>query len=280
MMAAGRARWMVSACLWLTLFVCCVYLFLPTGRINGAIDRILSDGGFRLTPAAHKTLLPGLAWKSPQLSSGQGPLIGFARLEIRPLLSRLLAGRVAVGAEAVQEAGGRLSLEYSRGGSNRVLLGAEQLQLKDIPFFKTVLGGAVSGTLRGEGFAETGKQGWNGEFRVEMSALEYSGVKMGGIALPDAAGLQSKGMVRIADGRARLESFTLQGEGVYMRLSGDLPAGGNPAAAPLNLTLEIMPKPDFLERQKLVFLLLAKFMASPGVYRIPITGTILNPHII
>lgn len=280
MMAAGRARWVVAACLWLFLFICCVYAFLPIGRINEVIGRSLSEAGLSLTPAAHKTLLPGLAWKTPLLSSGQGPLVSFARLEARPLLSRLLTGRFAVGAHAVQDAGGRLSLEYSWRGSSRVLLGAEQLQLKEIPFFKTVLGGGVSGILQGEGFAETGSQGWDGEFRVEMTDLEYSGVKMGGIALPDAAGLRSKGMVRVAGGRARLESFTLQGEGVYMRLSGDLPAGGNPATAPLNLTLEIMPKPDFLERQKLVFLLLAKFMASPGVYRIPITGTILNPHII
>jgi hypothetical protein len=44
--------------------------------------------------------------------------------------------------------------------------------------------------------------------------------------------------------------------------------------------LEIMPKPDFLEKQKLVFLLLAKFTASPGVYRVPIKGTLLKPEIV
>jgi len=41
-----------------------------------------------------------------------------------------------------------------------------------------------------------------------------------------------------------------------------------------------MPKPEFLEKQKLVFLLLAKFMSAPGVYRVPIKGTMLKPEIL
>ena len=85
--------------------------------------------------------------------------------------------------------------------------------------------------------------------------------------------------MRVADGRARLESFTLLGDGVYMRLSGDLPGGANAATSPLQLTLEIMPKPEFMDKQRLVFLLLAKFAASPGVYKVPIRGTLLKPVI-
>jgi hypothetical protein len=41
-----------------------------------------------------------------------------------------------------------------------------------------------------------------------------------------------------------------------------------------------MPKPDFLEKQKLVFMLLAKFMTAPGVYSVPIRGTFLKPAIL
>ena len=48
-----------------------------------------------------------------------------------------------------------------------------------------------------------------------------------------------------------------------MRLSGDLPALNAPHA-PLNLVLEIMPKPEFLDSQKLVFLLLAKYSIVAG----------------
>jgi len=112
-----------------------------------------------------------------------------------------------------------------------------------------------------------------------VKQLEYSGVRLGSVPLPDAANLKAQGMVKVTDGKARLESFTLEGDGIYMRLSGDLPSGANAGTAPLNMSLEIMPKPDFMEKQKLVFLLLAKFMTSPGVYTVPIRGTLLKPQI-
>jgi type II secretion system protein N len=102
-------------------------------------------------------------------------------------------------------------------------------------------------------------------------------VKLGAFALPDVRDLTSQGMLRVTDGKLRLESFTLQGEGIHMRLSGDIPTGANAVNLPINLTLEIMPKPDFLEKEKLVFMLLTQFMVSPGVYHVPITGTLLKP---
>ena len=173
-----------------------------------------------------------------------------------------------------------MSLENKISGRQTVLVAADKLALGEMPFFKTVLGARVGGSLWSEGLVTRGAGGWSGELKLEISQMEFSGIRMGAFPLPDAANLNSKGMVRITDGRARLESLNLQGEGVFMRLSGDLPLGVNAEAAPLDLVLEIMPKPDFLEKQKLVFLLLAKFMASPGVYRVPIKGTLLKPEIL
>jgi type II secretion system protein N len=276
----GRMRWAAVTVLWSTLFILFLYLFLPTGPINGLVASTLATQGLTLTPAPRKAIIPGLTWASPQLSSGQGALIRFEQMSVRPVLIRLLTGCLAVNATAAQAGGGTVNLDCTLNRKRSAGFTAERLQLGEIPFFKTILGATVWGTLRCEGQAEEGKQGWNGEFKVEITGLEYVGVRMGGFSLPDAAGLQSKGMIRLANGKARVESFTIQGEGVYMRLSGDLPTGAGVVSAPLNLVLEIMPKPDFLERQKLVFLLLAKFMTSPGVYRIPITGTLLNPQIL
>jgi type II secretion system protein N len=97
--------------------------------------------------------------------------------------------------------------------------------------------------------------------------------------LPDASYSSIRGMFRVAAGKGTLESLTFRGEGIYSRLSGTLPVSGPLANAPLDLTLELMPKPDFLERQKFVFLLLAKYQASPGSYRIPVKGVLLKPAI-
>ena len=268
---------LILACL--ALFMVCVYLFFPSSRINSAIDQTLSSQGLSLTPAAHKTILPGLAWDNALLSSQQGPLLRFDRVSVRLLLLKLLTGRIVLNSQASLGAG-RINLEQGITGRQTVLLNADRLALGEMPFFQTVLGAKVGGSLWSEGLVTRGPKGWNGELKLEISQLEFSGIKLGAFPLPDAGNLNSKGMVRITDGKARLESLTLQGEGVYMRLSGDLPQGVNADAAPLDLVLEIMPKPEFLDKQKLVFLLLAKFMVSPGVYRVPIKGTLLKPEIL
>ena len=279
MVRPGLARGAMLIIAGLSLFIVCVYLFFPIRRINAVIDQVLSTQGLSLTPAAHKTILPGLAWDNPLLSSQQGPLIRFDHVSVRPLLLRLLTGRIVLSSTATLGAGSLIH-EQRITGRQTVQLAADRLALGEMPFFKTVLGARVGGSLWSEGLVTRGPQGWNGELKLEISQLEFSGIRVGAFPLPDAGNLNSKGMIRITNGKARLESLTLQGEGIYMRLSGDLPLGVNADAAPLDLVLEIMPKPEFLEKQKLVFLLLAKFMASPGVYRVPIKGTLLKPEIL
>ena len=74
-----------------------------------------------------------------------------------------------------------------------------------------------------------------------------------------------------------LESFTFQGEGLYARLKGYFPQATPLGDAPLNLSLELMPKPEFLEKQKFVFLLLNKYLTTPGHYDIPVRGTLAKP---
>jgi type II secretion system protein N len=263
----------------IVLFLACTYLFLPTQRVNGLIDRLLADQGLTVSPGAHKTLLPGLAWRQPVLSSDQGPLVRFDRLAVRLRLLPLATGRAVVGVTAALGTG-HLDLGYGINGPDALELAADGIQLSDIPFFKTVLGATAGGSLWSEGRLTRTGRGVSGALKLEVKQLSFSGVKLGAFSLPDAANLRCQGMVRVTDGRARLESVTLQGDGLYMRLSGDLPGGADAATLPLNLTLEIMPKPEFMDKQKLVFMLLAKFAASPGVYKVPIKGTLLKPVIL
>ncbi|MBI2354299.1 MAG: type II secretion system protein GspN [Deltaproteobacteria bacterium] len=260
------------------LFLFFTYLLFPTARIDAVINRLLATQGLSLSPGASKTILPGLAWNNLLLSSDQGALLSCDLLKVRLGLLPLLTGRVALGAAAAIGTG-RLELEYGLTGSKALELHAQGISLAEIPFFKTVLGARAGGALWSEGVLTRAPKGVNGELKLEVKQLEFAGVKLGGFPLPDAANLRSQGMVRVTNGAARLESFTLEGEGIYMRLSGDLPSGASAATTPLNLALEIMPKAEFLERQKLVFMLLAKFTVSPGVYKVPIRGTLLKPEI-
>lgn len=263
----------------LILLLALTYLFFPIGRVETVIAQRLESQGLKMTPAARKTLLPGLAWNDLLLSSAEGPLVGCDLLKIRLRLAPLLMGRVKLRATA-DIRNGHLDLEYGVAGQEALRLSADGINLADIPFFKTVLAARASGTLWTEGSVMRGPRGQNGEAKLEVRQLEFSGVKLGGFSLPDASNLRTRGMIRIRDGNVRLESFTLQGEGIYMRVSGDIPGGANAVNAPLNLVLEIMPNPEFLEKQKLVFMLLAKFMVSPGNYSVPIRGTLLKPVIL
>ena len=279
MKAALLARKTGLTALVFVLFLLFSYLFFPTSRIDAILGQILSRQGLTLAPAVHKTILPGLAWEKPLLSSDQGALLRCERLQVRALLLPLFAGRAVVAGGAMIGTG-HLDISYAFNGKAALDLAADGISLADIPFFKSVLGARVAGNLWSRGTLQRGAKGLSGDLRLEIKQLEFSGVKLGAFQLPDADNLKTQGMVRVADGKARLESFTLEGDGVYMRLSGDIPSDANAAVTPLNMTLEIMPKPEFLEKQKLVFMLLAKFMTSPGVYTLPIRGTLLKPQIL
>lgn len=263
----------------LILFLLFCYLFFPTSRIDAVMAQVLSRQGLTLAPAVHKTLLPGLAWDNLLLSSEQGPLLQSDRLQVRALLLPLFIGRAVISGGA-KIGKGHLDIRYALNGKAALDLGADGISLSDIPFFKSVLGAKAGGTIWSRGTLQRGAKGLNGDLKLEVKQLEFSGVKLGAFPLPDAANLKTQGMVKVSDGKARLESFTLEGDGIYMRLSGDLPSGANAGVTPLNMNMEIMPKPEFLEKQKLVFMLLAKFMTSPGVYNVPIRGTLLKPVIL
>ncbi len=276
MKAAALVRGAGVAAAVVALFVLFSYLLFPTARIDAILVQVLVRQGLTLTPAVHKTFLPGLAWDDMLLSSEQGPLLSCQRLQIRALLLPLVTGRAVVAGKATIGTG-HLETRYALNGKTALDLAAEGISLADIPFFKSVLGAKTAGTLWSQGRLQRGAKGLSGDLKLEIQRLEFSGVKLGAFPLPDATNLKAQGMVRVTDSKARLESFTLEGDGVYMRLSGDLPTGADAAVTPLNMSLQIMPKPDFLEKQKLVFMLLAKFMSAPGIYTVPIRGTLIKP---
>lgn len=272
------ARWAALSSVLMAFFVMFCYLLFPASKIDILLARALAGPGLTITPAVHKTVLPGLAWDNLLLSSEQGSLLQCERLQIRPLLLPLFMGRAAVSGTATIGRGG-LDINYAFNGADALDLKADGIDLADVPFFKNVLGATIAGKLWSRGMLKRGARGISGDLKFEVKQLDYSGIRLGAFQLPDASHLKLQGMIRVADGKARLESFTMEGDGLYMRLSGNLP-GGAAALAPINLTLEIMPKPEFLEKQKLVFMLLAKFMTSPGVYAVPVKGTLLKPVIL
>lgn len=264
-----------GALLFLLLLVFFTILFIPAREIEGVIGRRMARAGCTFRAASFAKAFPlGIAARGVEVGSDRGVLLRVDTLSVRIEILPLLTGKVAIDCRAAIGKGEIRGEVAPRQGAGR--LAVRGVRLEDIPFFQTVAGAQVRGELRADGsLAGNGK----GELRLEVKGAEVRGVKIGETPLPDASYETVQGMLRTGGGRAALESFTLQGEGLYVRLKGEMPLAAPLPAAPLNLTLELMPKPDFLEKQKFVFLLLARYLASPGHYQVPIRGTLAKPAI-
>jgi len=263
----------------LLLFVIFVVIFTPAAAVQGVVERALGSAGYTFRASQFGKALPlGIKAGNVEIADGRGALFKADDAAVRLRLLPLLTGRISFAFRAdIRDGEVTGDFSPSRGGNMEFRI--SKVRLEDIPFFTNVADVRAKGELRAEGEFRGNGSNAAGKARLEIKSLELAGVKIGGMPLPDASYDAVRGALKVAGGRAVLESATLQGEGIYVRLSGDFPVTNPLGAAPLNLTLELMPKPDFLERQKLVFLLLARYLVSPGNYRIPIHGTLGRPAI-
>jgi type II secretion system protein N len=257
----------------------CLGLFLVPDRvIKDLAVRVAEREGYSLRAEQFGTTFPpGVQAIGLEISNASGPLLKADNAALRLRILPLVTGTVTFDYQA-DLGPGRIRGDISP-RSNAIRIEADGVRLEDIPFFPAVTGARVKGVLRLSGsFRGKGKEP-GGELRLEIKGAHISGVKVGEIPLPDVDNAVIQGLVRGKGATLVLESFTLQGEGFYVRLKGDFPVDVPLGAAPLNLTLELMPKPEFMEKQKFVFLLLSKYLVSPGNYSIPVRGTLAKPLI-
>jgi type II secretion system protein N len=220
----------------------------------------------------------GIKAKNLEIGDDRGTLLKLDAVSARLSLPKLLLGRFSINYQAEIGRGTVEGHIASRRDMN-FSLKLDDVRMEEIPLFQTVTGARVRGNLhaRAEFGGEKGNNG--GELRLWAKEAVLNGVKIGGTPLPDASYETIQGLYRLKGSRGTLETFSLQGSGIYVRLKGEIPLAEPPGSAPLNLTLELMPKPAFLESQKFVFLLLTKYLTTPGHYTIPIRGTLAKPMI-
>jgi type II secretion system protein N len=261
------------------LFSLCLALFLvPDQTLQDLVARVAEREGYSLRAERFDKTFPfGVQAVGLEISNASGPLLKADKATLRLRILPLMTGAVTFDYRA-DIGPGRIRGDISP-RSDTIRIEAEGIRLEDIPFFPTVTGARVKGILRLSGsFRGKGKEP-GGEVRLEIKGANISGVNVGGMPLPDVDNAVIQGMARAKGATLVLESSTLQGVGFYVRLKGDFPVALPPDATPLNLTLELMPKPEFMEKQKFVFLLLSKYLVSPGNYSIPVRGTLAKPHI-
>lgn len=259
------------------LFLALTLAFIPDRALEQAVASALATEGYTFRAAAFGKAFPlGLQGKRLEIGTDAGPVLVLDRAEVQLKILSLLAGRITIGLDG-RVGAGAVTGSVTVAPKKRLELTVKDLQLDAIPFFGTVAGMQAKGIARVAVAIQGAGAGAKGTVQLQVRGAELSGIKVGETPLPDATYREIQGMLRVGGGRATLESFTLQGDGLYVRLKGEMPVSTPLNASPLNFALELMPKPELLERQKFVFLLLTKYLTSPGHYQIPIRGTLAKP---
>lgn len=269
-------RWGAAVVAGILITLVFTVILVPSREVEGVVERLLAREGYTFQAERFGKAFPlGFSARGVTIGTDQGPVLRFDRVTARLALLPLLTGTVTFTGDATIGPG-RISGSYlPRRGKGT--LEARGVRLEDIPFFKTVAGAEMKGLMTVDASVAGKDRQTSGELRLEVKGADVRGVTIGGTPLPDAAYDTIRGMVRMASGKATLDSFTLQGADLYIRLKGDIPLATPTGASPLNLTLELMPQPAFLDRQKLVFALLAKYLVTPGHYQLPVRGTLGKP---
>ena len=258
-------------------FLCLTLLFTPNDAIRGVLVRAAGNAGYTLDFTGFGKRFPvGLKARSLEISTEQGALVKLQEVHLGLRLLPLLIGRLQLGYSG-RVGAGELEGDITLGKAPGWSVQARSVRLEEIPFFSTVAAARVKGDLRLTGAMKSTKGVAEGDLQLEVRDAELAGVKIGDMPLPDATYKEVRGALRVEKGHALLKSFSLNGDGIYVRLKGDTALVTPLGNSPLNLTLEMMPKPAFLEKQKFVFLLLTKYQSSPGAFSIPIHGTLAHP---
>ncbi|MCL2760269.1 MAG: type II secretion system protein GspN [Desulfuromonadales bacterium] len=258
------------------LFILLTIIFIPSSAIFDAASGALANKGYTLTASnVRKAYLLGIKGSGVTLSSEHGELLKFDKCVINMELLPLIIGRVNLdikGAIGEGEINGTVS--YRKSPAYEFYF--KNIPLEMVPFFKNVMGASVKGVLKGKADIKGAGEKSNGVIRIEAQNVDLKGLKFGVMPIPDAFYQTVQGSLKIQNGSANLESFSFQGDGIYIRIKGNILLSSN---APLNLTMELMPKPEFIQKQNLIFLLMSKYNDTPGHYSLPIRGTLTNPSI-
>lgn len=272
-------RWLITilaVCGGGLVFLTATLLFIPSSEVQRLAVRACARQGLTLATLDFGKAFPlGLHARGLAIADERGNLVKLDRATVRLRLLPLLIGRLVVAGEATIGTG-TLNSELELTRSGRLELAGQGIHLEDIPFFATVADARAKGVLWLQGNIRGKGAKASGALQLEVRDVDLRGVKISGTPLPDASYKTIQGALRIKAGRLNMESLTLAGDGIYARLKGDIPLVAAPAGG-LNLTLELMPKPEFMEQQKFIFLLLTKYLTTPGHYQIPIRGTLSRP---
>lgn len=259
----------LAACLILPMLT---VLMIPDRVVEQFVVRTLAGRGVTLKAERLGTALPlGLKGSGLAIGDGSAVYLTIDRASIRLRLLPLMTGRVVASLEG-RVGSGTVSGTVTLHPSLRGTLQVSGLELAALPAVTRTIEGAVKGTLQ----LDAEFRGTGGEAKLRISSLGLSRARLAGMPLPDLTVPDTRGLLKLHGATVTIANLAMQGDGIYLRLGGSLPLA---PSAPLNLTLELLPSAELLERQKSVFLLMFPYLTSPGRYALPIGGTLSSPQL-
>lgn len=269
--------WIMAIAVGLATLPPLTLLFIPDTAVQQAVSRIVAANGFTLLAKNIGTALPfGITATGISVSDATTTLLTFEHASLQLRLLPLLTGRIAIKVSAgsgSSTVAGTVSL-LPRLQAN---LQITNYELSTIPFLSAASGGSVTGLAQVDLNLDSKQNAAaDGDARLLVRNLNLKGVRISSMPLPDASFPELRGLLKIKGQTIVIDNLALQGNGIYLRLGGSVPLS---AAAPLNLSLELMPSAEFMEQQKSVFLFMALYQASPGHFKLPISGTLTSPQL-
>ena len=263
----------------LLLLIMLAFWFISDRALEQALRARLEPQGLTLQARNLRTTIP-FALAADQLTIGDanGAWLTVEQLRLRLQLLPLLTGRVRLSVSGRSGAGsmlGSFSIYPLKKRSGTIRIAG--LELAGIPLLTSKLGGQLRGTARLDLDFTTQQNGLlTGTSKLQITALELKAASIAGMSLPDLTVKEARGLVTTSGPRITVDSLAMQGDGIYLRLTGTTSVAPN---APLNLSLQLMPTAEFLERQKSIFLLMMLYQTAPGSYTLPISGTLSSPQL-
>jgi type II secretion system protein N len=254
------------------------FQMIPDSSFRHAVQVLLTPQGISIDAHRLGARFPlALTAENLTLGDSEGSWIKLDQCTIRLQLLPLLTGRVRCSIAAQVGKGnisGELTLypKKAQGGD----IHAERLRLAEIPAITNRLGSQTEGLARFDLNVSRQKGIILGYTKLQIKDIRLKESQLGGFRLPDLAIPEARGLLKIQGQIITAENMALQGEGVYLRLTGSSPIS---VTAPINLSLELLPTAEFFERQKSIFMFMFPYQISPGNYRLPIGGTLAHPLI-
>jgi len=264
---------LVTGCLFLPLLV---WQMIPDQAIRQFLTRTLASQGFSLQARQLGTTFP-IGLKATGLSIGDDvtSYLAMDRVTMQLRLLPLFTGKLAVNLES-RIGTGTASAAVTLYPRTQGTLFVNNLDIASIPAATNAIEGSIKGTLNLEAAFRQTSGSVTGEAKLRINSLALSGAKVSAMPLPDLTVPETRGLLKLNGPAIDITNLAMQADGIYLRLSGKLPLT---PAAPLNLTLELMPSAELLERQKSVFLIMFPYLTAPGHYRLPISGTLSSPQL-